>query len=146
MAKPTEVNQDQNMCGNLGISNAPYISIPRFYAGRRVFITGGTGFLGKVHIFFIHFHLKVLIVTDFQVLVEKLLRSCPEIQNIYLLMRPKRGLEVSARLHELFNSPVSVNWISEVNSTHVAIQSCSHSGNVVLLTSKRQWISGIFSI
>lgn len=40
--------------------------------------------------------------------MEKLLRSCPDIQNIYLLMRPKRGQEVSARLNELLNSPVSV--------------------------------------
>lgn len=54
----------------------------------------------------------ILIVIHFrhlQVLVEKLLRSCPEIQNIYLLMRPKRGQEVSVRLNELLNSPVSVN-------------------------------------
>lgn len=56
----------------------------------------------KVILIVIHFRLL-------QVLVEKLLRSCPEIQNIYLLMRPKRGQEVSVRLNELLNSPVSVN-------------------------------------
>lgn len=39
-------------------------------------------------------------------LVEKLLRSCPDIRNIYLLIRPKRGQEVSARLTELLNAPV----------------------------------------
>ncbi|XP_055319042.1 putative fatty acyl-CoA reductase CG5065 [Sitodiplosis mosellana] len=86
MATPPEVDQDQNMYVNFD-SKGPYISIPQFYAGRSVFITGGTGFMGKV-------------------LVEKLLRSCPEIQNIYLLMRPKRGQEVSARLNELLNSPL----------------------------------------
>ena len=41
-----------------------------------------------------------------QVLVEKLLRSCPDIKNIYLLIRPKRGQEVAARLNELLNAPV----------------------------------------
>lgn len=54
-------------------------------------------------------HLKccVLIFWFLQVLVEKLLRSCPGIKNIYLLMRPKRGQEVAVRLNELLNSPVS---------------------------------------
>lgn len=42
-----------------------------------------------------------------KVLVEKLLRSCPGIKNIYLLMRPKRGQDVNARLEELTDSPVS---------------------------------------
>ncbi|XP_030368978.1 putative fatty acyl-CoA reductase CG5065 [Scaptodrosophila lebanonensis] len=64
-----------------------YTPIGQFYAGRSVFITGGTGFMGKV-------------------LVEKLLRSCPDIRNIYLLIRPKRGQEVSARLTELLNAPL----------------------------------------
>ncbi|KAG4068112.1 hypothetical protein HA402_001537 [Bradysia odoriphaga] len=54
---------------------------------RCVFITGGTGFVGKV-------------------LVEKLLRSCPEIETIYLLMRPKRGQDVAARLNDLLNSTI----------------------------------------
>lgn len=35
------------------------------------------------------------------------MRSCPDIKNIYLLMRPKRGQEVATRLNELLNSPVS---------------------------------------
>jgi fatty acyl-CoA reductase len=64
-----------------------YISVPQFYVDRSIFITGGTGFMGKV-------------------LVEKLLRSCPGIKNIYLLIRPKRGQEVSARLDELLGGPL----------------------------------------
>lgn len=43
-----------------------------------------------------------------KVLVEKLLRSCPGIKNIYLLMRPKRGQDIDTRLNELINAPVSI--------------------------------------
>lgn len=42
-----------------------------------------------------------------KVLVEKLLRSCPDVKAIYLLIRPKREREMAARLNELLNSPVS---------------------------------------
>jgi hypothetical protein len=61
--------------------------IPGFFKGRCVFITGGTGFMGKV-------------------LVEKLLRSCPDIATIYLLMRPKRGNDVRIRQEELIRCQV----------------------------------------
>lgn len=30
---------------------AEYVAIPQFYSGRSVFITGGTGFMGKVSAF-----------------------------------------------------------------------------------------------
>lgn len=51
--------------------------------------------------------------------MEKLLRSCPDIKNIYLLMRPKRGQEVAARLNELLNSPVSViHKLTSPNSSY----------------------------
>lgn len=70
-------------------SSAPdYTSIAKLFTDRSVFITGGTGFMGKV-------------------LVEKLLRSCPGIKNIYLLIRPKKGQETAARLNDLLNTPVS---------------------------------------
>ena len=42
-----------------------------------------------------------------QVLVEKLLRSCPGIKRIFVLLRPKKGLDARQRLDELFNSQVS---------------------------------------
>ncbi|TGZ53773.1 Fatty acyl-CoA reductase, partial [Temnothorax longispinosus] len=58
-----------------------------FYSDRSIFITGATGFVGKI-------------------LVEKLLRSCPDIKNIYLLMRPKKGHNVQERLQELLNGPL----------------------------------------
>ncbi|KAL4225214.1 Fatty acyl-CoA reductase 2 [Mactra antiquata] len=60
-------------------------SVPEFYADRGLFITGATGFLGKV-------------------LLEKLLRSCPDIKSYYLLIRPKKGKESQERLEEIFDS------------------------------------------
>ena len=61
--------------------------IQEFYAGRSVFITGATGFMGKV-------------------LVEKLLRSCPEIGCLYLLVRPTSDKYARFRLKELLKCEV----------------------------------------
>ena len=65
--------------------------ISEFYRDRCIFITGATGFLGKV-------------------LIEKLLRSCPKIKAIYVLLRPKKGQDIHDRLaQEFHNNIVSVN-------------------------------------
>ncbi|XP_035466046.2 fatty acyl-CoA reductase 1 isoform X1 [Scophthalmus maximus] len=57
-------------------------SIAEYYAGKNVLITGGTGFMGKV-------------------LVEKLLRSCPEVKALYLLVRPKAGQSMQQRVSDM---------------------------------------------
>ncbi|VEN63880.1 unnamed protein product [Callosobruchus maculatus] len=57
-----------------------------FYKESTVFITGATGFLGKL-------------------CMEKLLRTCPDISKIYIIIRPKKGKEVSKRFDELFDEP-----------------------------------------
>ncbi|XP_049268844.1 putative fatty acyl-CoA reductase CG5065 [Rhipicephalus sanguineus] len=59
--------------------------VASFYYDRVVFITGGTGFIGKV-------------------LLEKLLRSCPGLKRVYLLVRSKRGENPQARLEKMFDS------------------------------------------
>lgn len=61
--------------------------VQKFYRGTNVFITGGTGFMGKI-------------------LIEKLLRST-QVATIYILIRQKKGKDVHTRLDELFDDVVS---------------------------------------
>lgn len=82
------VTDDSNMSAmNKPLTNPG--SVGEFYNGKTVFITGGTGFMGKV-------------------LLEKLLRSCSGVSKIYLLIRPKKGQDAQERLQQLLCSPVSV--------------------------------------
>lgn len=41
-------------------------------------------------------------------LLYKLFRSCPGIENIYILVRQKKGKDVHSRVEEIFDDPVSV--------------------------------------
>lgn len=41
-----------------------------------------------------------------KMLIDKLLRSCPDIENIYMLVRPKKGLDIHTRLEEIFDDEV----------------------------------------
>ncbi|CAK1593067.1 unnamed protein product [Parnassius mnemosyne] len=58
-----------------------------FYSGKNFFITGGTGFVGIC-------------------LIEKILRTIPDVGKLYLLMRPKKGKDISERLEEFPGNPV----------------------------------------
>ncbi|XP_032686177.1 putative fatty acyl-CoA reductase CG5065 isoform X2 [Odontomachus brunneus] len=69
---------------NIKIQETP---IQIFYANQSIFITGGTGFLGKV-------------------LIEKLLRSCPDISKVYMMIRSKKNNSAMSRLDEIFRSPL----------------------------------------
>ncbi|XP_044729535.1 fatty acyl-CoA reductase wat-like [Chrysoperla carnea] len=62
-------------------------TIKEFYKNQNVFITGGNGFMGKV-------------------LIEKLLRSCPDLNKIYLLIRVKKGIKPEERLADMLQNPV----------------------------------------
>ena len=59
----------------------------QFYEGRNIYVTGASGFLGEV-------------------LLEKLLRSCPDVGNIYVLVRPKKGKEPIERVQNIIGLPV----------------------------------------
>lgn len=61
--------------------------IAQFFNGRSVFVTGSTGLMGKV-------------------LVWKLLKSCPGVKNIYVLIRTKRGKSALLRYQEIMKAPV----------------------------------------
>ncbi|XP_065355218.1 fatty acyl-CoA reductase wat [Calliphora vicina] len=57
-----------------------------FYKDKGVFLTGGTGFFGKI-------------------IIEKLLRVT-DVGQIFLLIRTKKGKDVQSRLDDIFNDPV----------------------------------------
>jgi fatty acyl-CoA reductase len=62
-------------------------AIASYYSGKSVFVTGASGFLGKV-------------------LVEKLLRSCPQIGAIYVHIRDKKGRTGDDRVADLVSGKV----------------------------------------
>jgi fatty acyl-CoA reductase len=70
--------------------------IPAFFANPSIFITGETGFLGKA-------------------LIEKLLRSCPDIAKIYLLIRPKKELDINERLKKMLENKMNLYLIMRIN-------------------------------
>jgi fatty acyl-CoA reductase len=61
--------------------------VAEFYRGRSVFVTGASGFMGKV-------------------LLEKLLYSCPDLRTIYILVRSKRSKTPEQRAEEMFKIPL----------------------------------------
>ncbi|KAL4711261.1 hypothetical protein ACJJTC_019102 [Scirpophaga incertulas] len=81
-----------------------------FYSGKNFFITGGTGFVGLC-------------------LIEKLLRSVPDVGKIYLLMRPKKGKEISQRLEE-FPKNLIFEKLIEAKGTDIFNKLVPVSGDV----------------
>ncbi|XP_025268577.1 putative fatty acyl-CoA reductase CG5065 [Camponotus floridanus] len=61
--------------------------IQSFYKNKTIFITGATGFMGKV-------------------LIEKLLYSCSDLNKIYILMRDKKDHSCDNRLEDMFKLPL----------------------------------------
>ncbi|XP_034478608.1 putative fatty acyl-CoA reductase CG5065 isoform X1 [Drosophila innubila] len=61
--------------------------VQEFYKDKTVFITGASGFMGKV-------------------LLEKLLYSCHSLKEVIIICRPKRGKSPETRLDEMFKLPI----------------------------------------
>nr|QGV11515.1 FAR3 [Tetrastichus brontispae] len=61
--------------------------VEAFYDDAIILVTGATGFLGKA-------------------LLEKLLRSCSRVSEIFVIIRPKRGRSIEQRFTELVENPV----------------------------------------
>ena len=71
-------------------------SVKEFYVGKNVLLTGSTGFIGKV-------------------ILEKLLHSCPMLNHIYVMVRPKRNVKPMDRIkNEILSSPC----FDELKSLH----------------------------
>ncbi|CAH1279317.1 unnamed protein product [Diabrotica balteata] len=78
---------DHETIQNQQTENKSLTQIQEFYKNTNIFVTGGTGFLGKI-------------------LLEKLLRSCNEVNSIYVLVRNKKGKNVTTRVEEIFEDVV----------------------------------------
>jgi len=76
------INQPSRL--SVAVMDVESSQVSRFYAGKNIFLTGGTGFLGKCFI-------------------EKVLRSCPDVGTIYMLCRGKRGKSPKERMTALFS-------------------------------------------
>ncbi|KAJ8916629.1 hypothetical protein NQ315_000274, partial [Exocentrus adspersus] len=87
--------------------------IARWYADQHLFITGATGFMGKV-------------------LVEKILRCCPDVGVVYILIRPKKGRDVKQRLGDFLHSPVFDKLRAQSNYTELAKKLVAVAGDVTL--------------
>lgn len=76
---PKHANDEAHLRGN--------VSLDAFFAETVILLTGATGFLGKA-------------------LLEKLLRSCPRVATIFILIRPKKSQTVEERFKELLKNSV----------------------------------------
>ncbi|XP_015039178.1 putative fatty acyl-CoA reductase CG5065 isoform X4 [Drosophila pseudoobscura] len=61
--------------------------VQEYYKDKTIFITGASGFMGKV-------------------LLEKLLYSCHSLKEVIIICRPKRGKTAETRLEEMYKLPI----------------------------------------
>jgi fatty acyl-CoA reductase len=67
------------------IPNHEPSQVKTYFKNKSIFITGATGFLGKI-------------------LIEKLIRSCYDLNKIYILVRAKKGKQPNERVNEITDS------------------------------------------
>ncbi|XP_050422306.1 fatty acyl-CoA reductase wat-like [Adelges cooleyi] len=102
--------------------------VQEFFRDAVVLITGGTGFMGKV-------------------LIEKLLRTCPHIKHVYLLIRSKKGKNVEQRLEDIFEDRLFKRLKHEVPKYHHKISGiagdCGLPGLGLSVTSRNTLINEV---
>ncbi|GBO33023.1 hypothetical protein AVEN_43325-1 [Araneus ventricosus] len=76
----------------LGFEDQKFSRVADFYDGKTVFVTGAAGFIGAI-------------------LLETLLRCCPGIKSIYILLRSKKNVQPEARKEQIFDKKV---WKQEL--------------------------------
>ncbi|XP_043603663.1 fatty acyl-CoA reductase 1-like [Bombus pyrosoma] len=80
------INEDWNESAmNKGLNKTN--TLEEFYAGSGILMTGATGFVGIA-------------------LLEKLMRVCPRIAAIYIIIRPKKNETTEQRFKKLMNDPI----------------------------------------
>ncbi|KYB26274.1 Putative fatty acyl-CoA reductase CG5065-like Protein [Tribolium castaneum] len=83
------------------------------FKNQTIFLTGGSGFVGKVFL-------------------AKLLTVCPEVNTIYLLVRPKRNKTPSERLRDIFSfscfEPLKSKWPNFQEKIKLIIGDCEKIG------------------
>nr|XP_033204475.1 putative fatty acyl-CoA reductase CG5065 [Bombus vancouverensis nearcticus]XP_033204476.1 putative fatty acyl-CoA reductase CG5065 [Bombus vancouverensis nearcticus] len=83
------INKERNKNGiNKGLNKTN--TLEEFYAGSGILLTGTTGFVGKG-------------------LLEKLIRMCPRIAAIFILLRPKTDETIEQRFKKLIDDPIYDN-------------------------------------
>ncbi|XP_050498453.1 putative fatty acyl-CoA reductase CG8306 [Diabrotica virgifera virgifera] len=87
------------------------VGVKDFYKNKNIFITGGTGFVGVT-------------------LLEKILRSIPDHGEIFLLMRPKKGKEISERLNEIKKNSVFETLLKDKDVEQVFAKVKAIAGDV----------------
>ena len=89
---------------------AQQLSVYDAFAGRTVFLTGATGFVGSL-------------------VLEQLLRTCPDIRKIFVLVRQKRGVLPQQRIQQLlFVNPLFRllgSTLSSDNTQQMELVSCT---------------------
>lgn len=86
-------------------------AVESFYAGKSIFITGATGFVGVC-------------------LIEKILRDIPNVGKLYLLMRPKKQKSIEDRLQDLTKNSVFGKFLETKSAEDILSKIVPIAGDV----------------
>ena len=106
-------------------------TVQQFYNGSSVFITGATGI---ATIFIVNlWSWMLLFCSGFlgKSIVEKLLRSCADLDRIFVLVRAKKGATVSERVTEMLNCGLFDSVKSEKGCEFVRSKIVAIGGDMV---------------